>query len=96
MTTVTTPIHTQFRTIDGFSIRFAESAPHEQQALLLCPWPEFWAMGPGHDLVRLYPLSRQNHLTIQRGCLTFGTDHRTRAASAPLPPAHRAISRTRR
>jgi len=57
MSTVTTPIHTQFRTIDGLSIRFAESAPHEQQALLLCPWPEFWVMGPGRDLVRLYPLS---------------------------------------
>ena len=40
MTTVTTPIHTQFRSIDGLSIRFAESEPREQHALLLCPWPE--------------------------------------------------------
>jgi hypothetical protein len=83
MTTVTTPIHTQFRTIDGFSIRFAESAPHEQQALLLCPW---CSTESPHDSARI-----QTAVS-----LTFGTDHRTRAASAPLPPAHRAISRTRR
>jgi len=34
------PIQTQFRTIDGLSIRFAESDAHDDQALLLSPWPE--------------------------------------------------------
>src|ERR1700722_6776268 len=29
-----------FRTIDGLSIRFAESAPGDSDALLLSPWPE--------------------------------------------------------
>ncbi|MEV7239442.1 alpha/beta hydrolase [Streptomyces sp. NPDC051020] len=34
-------IKTQFRTIDGLSIRYAQSeTPHERQALLLSPWPE--------------------------------------------------------
>jgi hypothetical protein len=33
MTTVTTPIHTQFRTISCLSIRFATSEPREQHAL---------------------------------------------------------------
>ena len=37
-----TPIETQFRTIDGLSIRFAESEDQERDdhALLLSPWPE--------------------------------------------------------
>jgi pimeloyl-ACP methyl ester carboxylesterase len=33
-------IHPRVRTIDGLSIRFAESEPRENHALLLCPWPE--------------------------------------------------------
>lgn len=33
-------IRTQFRTIDGLSIRFAESEDRGQHALLLSPWPE--------------------------------------------------------
>jgi pimeloyl-ACP methyl ester carboxylesterase len=33
-------IQTRFRTIDGLSIRFAESAPWDDHALLLSPWPE--------------------------------------------------------
>src|SRR5262245_47844309 len=40
MTTLSLPISTQFRTIDGVSIRFAESAPRDEHALLLSPWPE--------------------------------------------------------
>ena len=36
----TTPIQTQFRTIDGLSIRFAESEDRDDHALLLSPWPE--------------------------------------------------------
>jgi hypothetical protein len=33
-------IQTQFRTIDGLSIRFAESEDRDRHALLLNPWPE--------------------------------------------------------
>ena len=33
-------IETQFRTIDGLSIRFAESEDRDDHALLLSPWPE--------------------------------------------------------
>jgi pimeloyl-ACP methyl ester carboxylesterase len=33
-------IKTRFRTIDGLSIRFAESDARDQDALLLSPWPE--------------------------------------------------------
>jgi pimeloyl-ACP methyl ester carboxylesterase len=33
-------IRTQFRTIDGLSIRFAESEDRDDHALLLSPWPE--------------------------------------------------------
>ena len=41
MTTwLNTPIHAQFRTIDGLSIRFAESEERDDHALLLSPWPE--------------------------------------------------------
>jgi pimeloyl-ACP methyl ester carboxylesterase len=35
-----TPIETQFRIIDGLSIRFAESDDRADDALLLSPWPE--------------------------------------------------------
>jgi pimeloyl-ACP methyl ester carboxylesterase len=34
------PIQTRFRTIDGLSIRFAESEDRDDHALLLSPWPE--------------------------------------------------------
>jgi len=41
MTTwLNTPIQMQFRVIDGLSIRFAESEPRDDHALLLSPWPE--------------------------------------------------------
>jgi pimeloyl-ACP methyl ester carboxylesterase len=33
-------IHTQFRTIDGLSIRYAQSEDRDDHALLLSPWPE--------------------------------------------------------
>jgi pimeloyl-ACP methyl ester carboxylesterase len=33
-------IEMSFRTIDGLSIRFAESEQRDDHALLLCPWPE--------------------------------------------------------
>jgi pimeloyl-ACP methyl ester carboxylesterase len=35
-----TPIQPQFLTIDGLSIRFAESEDRDDHALLLSPWPE--------------------------------------------------------
>ncbi|MFJ9448118.1 alpha/beta fold hydrolase [Kitasatospora sp. NPDC101235] len=36
-----TEIKPRFRTIDGLSVRYAESdEPHEREALLLSPWPE--------------------------------------------------------
>src|SRR2546427_5563027 len=35
-----TLIETRFRTIDGLSIRFAESEDRDDHALLLSPWPE--------------------------------------------------------
>jgi hypothetical protein len=34
------PIDMRFRTIDGLSIRFAESENRDDHALLLSPWPE--------------------------------------------------------
>lgn len=39
-TTSSDSIRTQFRTIDGLSIRCAESDARDDHALLLCPWPE--------------------------------------------------------
>jgi pimeloyl-ACP methyl ester carboxylesterase len=38
--TLNASIQTQFRTIDGLSIRFAESEDRDAHALLLSPWPE--------------------------------------------------------
>jgi pimeloyl-ACP methyl ester carboxylesterase len=35
-----TPIQMHFRTIDGLTIRFAESEDRDDHALLLSPWPE--------------------------------------------------------
>jgi pimeloyl-ACP methyl ester carboxylesterase len=40
MPSINESIRTQFRTIDGLSIRFAESEERDHHALLLCPWPE--------------------------------------------------------
>jgi len=39
-TTSSQLIQTQVRTIDGLSIRYAESEPRDNHALLLSPWPE--------------------------------------------------------
>ena len=39
-TTLSESIRTQYRTIDGLSIRYAESNEREDHALLLSPWPE--------------------------------------------------------
>jgi pimeloyl-ACP methyl ester carboxylesterase len=40
VTPTSSPIKTKTRTIDGLSIRCAESAPREVSAILLSPWPE--------------------------------------------------------
>jgi pimeloyl-ACP methyl ester carboxylesterase len=49
------PIKTKTRTIDGLSIRYAESGPREVSAILLSPWSEslytfeqMWARLAGH------------------------------------------------
>ena len=39
-TTSSQSIRPQFRTIDGLAIRYAESDPRPDDALLLNPWPE--------------------------------------------------------
>jgi len=39
-TAMTSAIETQFRTIDGLTIRYAESEQRSEHALLLSPWPE--------------------------------------------------------
>ena len=39
-TSMTSAIETQFRTIDGLTIRYAESEQRSEHALLLSPWPE--------------------------------------------------------
>jgi pimeloyl-ACP methyl ester carboxylesterase len=39
-TTLSQSIRPQVRTIDGLSIRYAESEPRKDHALLLSPWPE--------------------------------------------------------
>jgi pimeloyl-ACP methyl ester carboxylesterase len=42
-----TPIEARFRTVDGLTIRFAESEDRDDHALLLSPWPEsLLAYGP--------------------------------------------------
>jgi hypothetical protein len=53
-TPTSSPIKTKTRTIDGLSIRYAESAPRELSAILLSPWPEslytFGHFGTPYDL----------------------------------------------
>ena len=39
-TTLSQSIQPHVRTIDGLSIRYAESEPRDDHALLLSPWPE--------------------------------------------------------
>jgi len=39
-TTLSQSIQPQVRTVDGLSIRYAESEPRDDHALLLSPWPE--------------------------------------------------------
>ena len=80
MTTwLNTPIQTQFRTIDGLSIRYAESQDqHSEHALLLSPWPE--------SLLAFEPtwtrLAQQTHL-VAIDLPGFGHSQRRDALLAP-------------
>ena len=81
MTTwLNTPIQTQFRTIDGLSIRYAESQDqHSEHALLLSPWPE--------SLLAFEPtwtrLAEHTHL-VAIDLPGFGHSQRRDALLAPL------------
>ena len=88
------PIETQFRTIDGLSIRFAESDDRDDHALLLSPWPESllafeptWtrlaeAHASGGDRpagVRSFPASRRAALPAGDGRVRDSRRRRVRA-----------------
>ena len=74
-----TPIQTQFRVIDGLSIRFAESGDREDHALLLNPWPE--------SLLAFEPmwsrLAERTHL-VAIDLPGFGRSQRREALLSPL------------
>jgi len=79
-TWLNTPIQTQFRTIDGLSIRYAESQDqHSEHALLLSPWPE--------SLLAFEPtwtrLAEHTHL-VAIDLPGFGHSQRRDALLAPL------------
>jgi pimeloyl-ACP methyl ester carboxylesterase len=73
-----TPIEMRFRTIDGLTIRFAESGDRDDHALLLSPWPEsllafeqMWA-----------PLAEHAHL-VAIDLPGFGHSERCHAVLSP-------------
>ena len=74
-----TPIQTQFRVIDGLSIRFAESGDRDDHALLLSPWPE--------SLLAFEPvwsrLAERTHL-VAIDLPGFGRSQRRDALLSPL------------
>ena len=74
-----TPIQTQFRVIDGLSIRFAESEDRDDHALLLSPWPE--------SLLAFEPvwsrLAERTHL-VAIDLPGFGRSQRRDALLSPL------------
>jgi len=74
-----TPIQTQFRVIDGLSIRFAESGHRDDHALLLSPWPE--------SLLAFEPvwsrLAERTHL-VAIDLPGFGRSQRRDALLSPL------------
>jgi pimeloyl-ACP methyl ester carboxylesterase len=73
-----TPIETQFRTIDGLSIRFAESENRADTALLLSPWPEsLFAFEPTWS-----PLAEHAHL-VAIDLPGFGHSQRRDALLSP-------------
>jgi pimeloyl-ACP methyl ester carboxylesterase len=79
-----TPMQTRFRTIDGLSIRFAESEERDDHALLLSPWPESllafeptWALLAEHmHLVAIdlpgFGHSQRRHEFVIRAADAFG------------------------
>src|SRR5256885_15362391 len=75
-----TLIETQFRTIDGLSIRFAESEDRDDHALLLSPWPE--------SLLAFEPtwprLAEQTHL-VAIDLPGFGHSQRRETLLSPAP-----------
>jgi pimeloyl-ACP methyl ester carboxylesterase len=72
------PIRTQFRTIDGLTIRFAESKDRDDHALLLSPWPEsLLAFQPTWDR-----LAAQAHL-VAIDLPGFGHSQRRNALLSP-------------
>jgi pimeloyl-ACP methyl ester carboxylesterase len=70
----------QFRTIDGLSIRFAESEDRDDHALLLSPWPE--------SLLAFEPtwarLAEHTHL-VALDLPGFGHSQRRNALLSPRP-----------
>jgi len=74
-----TPIQTQFRVIDGLTIRFAESGDRDDHALLLSPWPE--------SLLAFEPvwsrLAERTHL-VAIDLPGFGRSQRRDALLSPL------------
>jgi pimeloyl-ACP methyl ester carboxylesterase len=71
-------IRTQFRTIDGLSIRFSESEEREDHALLLSPWPEsLYAFEPSWDR-----LAERTHL-VAIDLPGFGQSDRRDSLMAP-------------
>lgn len=73
-------IQTRFRTIDGLSIRFAESEHRDDHALLLSPWPE-----------SLYAFEPIWSRLARHATMSEGRPHRAAAS----PPSLTQIGRTR-
>lgn len=72
-----TDIEPRFRTIDGLSIRYAESAPGKPDALLLSPWPETlfaydatWQLMAGHAHLIAVDLPGFGHSELREDLLS--------------------------
>jgi pimeloyl-ACP methyl ester carboxylesterase len=79
-------IQPQFRTIDGLSIRYAESEDRADQALLLGPWPESlycyaqtWSRLA--ERTRLVAIDLPGFGHSASGCRTASSTSSTRATS---------------
>ena len=93
-----TPIETRFRTIDGLSIRFAESEDRDDHALLLSPWPESllafeptWARLAEHTHLVAIDLPGLRSFPASRCAAVAAGDGRVRHSRSPT----RSGSRTR-
>ena len=68
-TTLSQSIQPQVRTIDGLAIRYAESEPRPDHALLLNPWPEsLYAYEP-----TWFSASRSTRIWWRSTCRASGT-----------------------